>query len=386
MYTYGHWNCNFEIDFEKTVSFVYNITVMNHQYIGFKNLYKKVYALPLPNIKTESNWKIYTSSSRLLNHMLHNGNVGYFEIIKTFESSSEAMAYERKLLSDVDAMHNSLYLNNSNGFSLSSSELLERDVAISNSIKILWKDETYRTKTIEGQNGRIPWNKGLIYSDEHKLKMSKIGKELWSDEDFYNKHVRRNILSDWFKTLSDEEIENYKNNCRERSKNIPNFNKGYVMSDEHKQKLSDAKTGTTLSEEHKEKISQSMKGIQRTEEYKNKMSEIKSKSTRRNVNYVEIDGIRYKSLRQAAISLNINQDTLKSKCESDDYSNYIVVFKSEKDLKKNRIKKPQIDYIIIDDIKYNSISEAANVTGECRNSISKKIKSSDFTNYNVIYK
>lgn len=386
MYTYGHWNCKFEIDFNTTVSFVYKITVMEHQYIGFKNLYKKVYELPLPIVKSESNWKTYTSSSRLVNHILKNNNMAKFEILKTFESMSQAMEYERVLLCNVDAMNNPLYLNNSNGFCLSSPELIDRDIAISNSIKILWEDETYRNKTINGQKGKIPWNKGLIYSDEHKLKLSQIGKELWNNEDYYNKNVRRSIIKDWFETLTDEEIENYKNDCRERSKNIPNFNKGYVMSDEHKKKLSDAKIGTTLPDSTKKKISQKLKGIQRTEEYKDKMREIKSKSTKRVVDYVEIDNIRYKSLRQAAIQLGINQDLLKKKCESNEYPSYIVIFKSEKDLKKNRIKKPQIHYIIINDEKYNSISEAANITGECRNSISKKLKSAEFTNYNAIYK
>lgn len=385
MYTYGHWNCKFKIDLDKHVAFLYKLTCDDKVYIGVKKFYKGIFELPIGDAK-ESNWKTYTSSSKIVNRMISENKVFYFEILEVFVSYPDALSREHQILSENDVYNNSSFLNLSKGYTTDRNKLEESYSAISKSIKILWEDETYRNKTIDGQKGKIPWNKGLIYSDEHKLKLSQIGKELWNNEDYYNKNVRRSIIKDWFETLTDEEIENYKNDCRERSKNIPNFNKGYVMSDEHKKKLSDAKIGTTLSDSTKKKISQKLKGIQRTEEYKDKMREIKSKSTKRVVDYVEIDNIRYKSLRQAAIKLGINQDLLKKKCESNEYPSYIVIFKSEKDLKKNRIKKPQIDYIIINGEKYNSISEAANITGECRNSISKKLKSAEFTNYNAIYK
>lgn len=388
MYTYGHWKCKFEIDINCCVAFLYKLSFNDKIYIGIKKFWKVIFELPIANAK-ESNWKTYSSSSKVVHRMISEGCEFEYEILEVFVSYADALTREHEILSENDVYNNDTFLNLSKGYSTSRNKLEERRKAISKSIKQLWKDETYRKKTIEGQTGRAGGTLGIKFSDERREKMSKIGKELWSDPDFYDRHVNRTVMKDWLESLTTEEREEYISRVKERSSKIPNFQKGYVMSDEQRKAMSDAKLGTTIPDEVRRKISQKLTGIVRSDEYKAKMSEIKSNSRKRVVEYVEVNHVRFPSLRQAALALNINQDLLKKKCESDEYPDYIVVFVKEADLKKNQnveYKMKRIDHVVINDVTYNSISDAARCTGESRNKISSKLNSHEFPNYIVYYK
>jgi len=97
-------------------------------------------------------WVTYFSSSKIVNSLREQfGNESfYFEIRKLFEKSEDALEWERKVLTRIDAAGREDWLNRHNG------------------------GNKFTTKN------QSPWNKGLFLSTEHieKLRISHTGKPL----------------------------------------------------------------------------------------------------------------------------------------------------------------------------------------------------------------
>ena len=119
-------------------------------------------------------------------------------------------------------------------------------------------DET-RKKLSESHKGQIPWIKGKTHSEETRRKLSEAGKGRKLSVDHKQKITNWNEQR--WNTISDTDRQYMK------SKFIHNVS----HSEESKQKMSKAHMGKKLSEEHKQKISNANKN--RSEETRRKISE-----------------------------------------------------------------------------------------------------------------
>lgn len=119
MYEYGHWVCEFEIDPEQYLGFVYVLTMSNgKKYIGAKKMWVGMKRTPASYKKKpkkpfrESNWRSYTSSSKHVNEMHEQGIViDEFRIVSCHDSWGKTLFAEAMLQIELDAVRSDLYLN-----------------------------------------------------------------------------------------------------------------------------------------------------------------------------------------------------------------------------------------------------------------------------------
>jgi len=120
--TYGHWINpeNFIIN-EETFGFIYEITniIENKIYIGKKQCKSKIRRKPLKGKKrnridfTESDWKTYTSSSKILNEdIIRLGKENFiFKIIKICSCKWELAYFEAKEQFDREVLLKNNFYN-----------------------------------------------------------------------------------------------------------------------------------------------------------------------------------------------------------------------------------------------------------------------------------
>jgi hypothetical protein len=106
------------------------------------------------------------------------------------------------------------------------------------------------------------------------------------------------------------------------------------------------------------------------------------KINKSNENKIIIDGIIYNTMEEASKKLKLNIDTIFKRVISDDkkFDNYNYTENQKKNISLNGIK------IMIDDVLYNSMTEAGVKLSLSRNTISRRVKSNDvkFENYKYV--
>lgn len=119
MYEYGHWVCDFKIDVENYIGFVYVLTMSNGQkYIGAKKMWVSIKRPPASFKRKpkkpfkESNWRSYTSSSKHVNTMFEQGVfISEFRIVSLHETWGQTLFSEAMLQLELDAIRSDFYLN-----------------------------------------------------------------------------------------------------------------------------------------------------------------------------------------------------------------------------------------------------------------------------------
>ncbi len=101
--------------------------------------------------------------------------------------------------------------------------------------------------------------KGVIFTEEHKKKISEAGKG--------------RVMSEFNKIQLIKATKGVKR-TKEHCENLSKALKGITVPEERKKRISETLTGRIFTEEHKKKISESNKGKKHTEESKKHLSEI----------------------------------------------------------------------------------------------------------------
>lgn len=117
----GHWQLAFGVEPKEAFGFIYRITntVLNKAYIGKKQCVSKVKLKPLKGkkrkrvTKKESDWKVYTGSSKELNEdIIKYGIESFtFEILEWCNSKFELGYKEIKLQLQEDVLLKESYYN-----------------------------------------------------------------------------------------------------------------------------------------------------------------------------------------------------------------------------------------------------------------------------------
>ncbi len=101
---------------------------------------------------------------------------------------------------------------------------------------------------------------------------------------------------------------------------------GHIVSMETRNKISNSHKGKKLSNNTKNKIKETISAnppfLGRTHTLESITSNIVNQPNRISV---EIDGITYKSIREASASLKMNKETISNRCKSNNYPNYIFI-------------------------------------------------------------
>lgn len=144
----------------------------------------------------------------------------------------------------------------------------------------------------------------------------------------------------------------------------------YPATEAHKKKLSEAKIGVTLGEQHSKNISSSLKthyeSNPRTKEHiKNNIS---TRTTRKKVVSLVLNGTRYTSVREAALAEDLSEYRIRKMIKSGD-PNVSATFK---DLRV-------ISSIIIDEHTFYSYKEAALYVGVTQTTIKRRIEKGQYT-------
>lgn len=101
---------------------------------------------------------------------------------------------------------------------------------------------------------------------------------------------------------------------------------GYHHTEETKRKISETTTGVKKSAEHSKHISEGQKGKLLTEEHKEKLSQAAKK--RKNMSHhsiISIDGIIYNSLKEASEKTGIKYNTIQKRLKNPNFTNYFYV-------------------------------------------------------------
>jgi len=140
-------------------------------------------------------------------------------------------------------------------------------------------------------------------------------------------------------------------------------------------------TNKKHTQETKNKISESKKGKQNNGGGGNKLPTI----------HVMIDNIKYNSIKEASVVLNIKPWVINKKCRSNDpkFNNYIIISEHKVNKKPYKPRKKSNNTgsdskkkpIIVKGVKYTSYTEASKELGISRFTIRSRCKSSEFTDY-----
>ncbi|MGL6228550.1 MAG: hypothetical protein ACRC3J_04975 [Culicoidibacterales bacterium] len=260
----GHWTTK-EFDKRKYIGFVYEIIFDNGlKYIGSKKFWKRcVDASEIDEFSEETNWKTYKSSSSRVLSLIESGVICTYVIIDFCTCFDSLIETERNHQMMNDVMNSDTYLNKAfAGGTPSTYENIRRSLIsthkknswrdenyratmknkISSTVSKLWESDEYRTKIrntkranklqhVTSENYHLYYDyvptrqeveklesarvdrykrvaelnrivqKGAVFSDEHKQKMSEAAKN-------------RIVAESTTKKLSETMKAHYKNNPR----------------------------------------------------------------------------------------------------------------------------------------------------------------------------
>lgn len=164
---------------------------------------------------------------------------------------------------------------------------------------------------------------------------------------------------------------------RLKSKN-PNFD-NYKYSDDNTEETYKINKSTKIRKERKKSLIVRKK---HSEESKKMMSENKKGKISSNGIKITINGVIYNSMTEASKKLNLNINTISKRVKSNDekFDNYNYTENKKEIISSNGIK------IMIDNITYNSMTEAGIKLNLDKQTISRRVKSNDvkFENYKYV--
>jgi hypothetical protein len=169
----GHWKFETEINPLEYEGFIYKITEINtgKEYIGKKNFWAK-----RKNKYVESNWRSYTSSSKLLNEVIKiNGKDNYlFEIISLHYNKSFLSYREIEELVFNDVLRATLPNGEKKFYNkaIGNIKFVHQDVISNATRKKLSAARKGRNKSEEHRAKMSAASKGRNKSEEHRAKMS----------------------------------------------------------------------------------------------------------------------------------------------------------------------------------------------------------------------
>lgn len=107
---------------------------------------------------------------------------------------------------------------------------------------------------------------------------------------------------------------------------VAGSNLGYHHTEETKKKISESTTGVKKSDEHAKHIREGQSGRVLTEEHKAKLSEAaKHRKSPSNHAIISIDGIIYNSLKEASEATGVKYNTIQKRLKNPNFSNYYYV-------------------------------------------------------------
>ncbi len=181
-------------------------------------------------------------------------------------------------------------------------------------------------KISKSNAGRKPWNTGtkgkIGWSEESKRKNSEsnIGKKR-------NEETKKNISiarKRWWETLPVEKREEISKNLSEALKGRKKPPQTEEQRKRHSEwmKENNPMFNYTHTEESREKMRLANKGIPKSKEHKNKLSESNKGNKPPNMKRVEIDGVIYESITDAARKTDLKMSTLRNRIKSKNYEGY----------------------------------------------------------------
>jgi hypothetical protein len=230
--------------------------------IRFKPNGKCYYGSRFKNVKlgltpTEDLMIKYYTSSKYIKQLIEEYGIDSFEweVRKTFDTDTEAVNWEKRVLQKCDVLHN-------------------RDKWFNGNIA------GYIIPTEESTKKISEFHKGKAKSEEHKQRISDANKGKKKSAE----HIQK--MSDGMKgkyagdknPMAGPCSEERKQNISIAKKGKPAKNKGIPMTEEQKKKLSDAMKGRKVDPEVVKRRALSQTGAKRSDETKRKISEaIKAK-------------------------------------------------------------------------------------------------------------
>lgn len=147
---------------------------------------------------------------------------------------------------------------------------------------------------------------------------------------------------------------------------------GLPMSDENKQRLREAHLGVPLSEEHKRKLAETNRGQKRSEETCIKIGQAKlgavlTEEHKRKISETQLGRPHEPHTEEAKQKMSVSQKERFSTAEG----------KAAHALTREKLKDP----VIIDDVTYPSVTEAARALGVDRSTITARCKSDKHPGY-----
>nr|UVX74785.1 MAG: GIY-YIG catalytic domain protein [Bacteriophage sp.] len=107
---------------------------------------------------------------------------------------------------------------------------------------------------------------------------------------------------------------------------VAGSNLGYHHTEETKKKISESTTGVKKSDEHAKHIREGQSGRVLTEEHKAKLSEAaKHRKSPSNHAIISIDGVIYNSLKEASEATGVKYNTIQKRLKNPNFSNYYYV-------------------------------------------------------------
>lgn len=107
---------------------------------------------------------------------------------------------------------------------------------------------------------------------------------------------------------------------------VAGSNLGYHHTEETKKKISESTTGVKKSEEHAKHIREGQSGRVLTEEHKAKLSEAaRHRKSPSNHAIISIDGVIYNSLKEASEATGVKYNTIQKRLKNPNFSNYYYV-------------------------------------------------------------
>lgn len=188
--------------------------------------------------------------------------------------------------------------------------------------------EVISQKISKSNKGKLPWNAGtkgkIKWTEERKKKVSESNKGKKRSEETKRKQSLARIR--WHENSSEEQKEVIREKLRlsQTGKKMPH------RSDDQKRKQSEWMKENnpmfwyTHTEESREKMRLANKGKPKTEEHRKKLSEANKGKKPTNSKKVEIDGVVYESISDAAINTGINMSTLRNRIKSKNYEGYRI--------------------------------------------------------------
>lgn len=159
--------------------------------IGWKNLNKYYYGVRYAHDCDPSDlWKTYfTSSNYVKEYVVKHGQPDVIQVRKTFNTGAEAMLWESKFLTKVNAMHNESFLNKQINGNWCMDIETRMKISSSHKAKNIKRSDEFKRNISEKNSGKIRTEQqklnmsiaktGSIVTEDHKMALSLSGKSYW---------------------------------------------------------------------------------------------------------------------------------------------------------------------------------------------------------------